>query len=657
MDSSLPRVVIEDVRPAVDAGRYPIKRVLGTAVHVSAAIFKDGHDLIAARLLVKSPDKSAAASWDAIPLQYRFDPDRWYATFTAQTLGRWQYTIEAWPDAYGSWQSDLRKRVAAGQDVATELIEGAALLERAARRARGAAKRQLVAAAAVLGGASDTPIQERIERALDASLLPLIDFPLEEAARTRAEVFELIVDREAAAFSAWYEMFPRSQTDDPARHGTFADASERLPDLAELGFDVVYLPPIHPIGRTHRKGPNNSRSSRPGDVGSPWAIGADEGGHTAVHPDLGSVTDFEAFVKRANELGMEVALDFALQCSPDHPWVAEHPEWFFRRPDGSIHYAENPPKKYEDIYPLNFWCEDRVSLWEACRDVLLFWIDCGVKIFRVDNPHTKPFAFWEWCLADVQARHPDTVFLAEAFTRPNRMKALAKLGFNQSYTYFTWKNSKWELRELMTDLLAGEMAEYYRPNFFANTPDILHEYLQSGGRSAFRIRLLLAATLSPIYGIYSGFELCESTAVHEGSEEYQDSEKYQIRVRDWHAPGNIRDDIRLLNQLRRKHLALRQLINLEVLHVANENVFCFRKWADGEELLCIVNLDPHRPQETMVSVPVEKLGLPAETPYVVEDLLSGDRYTWQGRDNYVRLDPAARVAHLLRLPAATRAVA
>jgi len=653
----LPRVVIEDVRPAVDAGRHPIKRALGTTVHVSAAIFKDGHDTIRARLLVKPPGADAERSLSAIPLEYRFDPDRWHASFVADTLGRWQYAVEAWPDAYGSWQSDLRKRVAAGQNVAAELLEGAILLERAARRARAAAKSKLAAAARVLAGKDKAAIEARIERALDPALLALVDFPLEEAERTRSDAFEMIVDREAAVFSAWYEMFPRSQTDDPSRHGTFADAAERLPDLADLGFDVVYLPPIHPIGRTHRKGPNNSRTSSPGDVGSPWAIGAAEGGHTAVHPDLGTLADFEAFVRKAHDNGMEVALDFALQCSPDHPWVGEHPDWFFRRPDGSIHYAENPPKKYEDIYPLNFWCEDRQGLWEACRDILLFWIDCGVKIFRVDNPHTKPFAFWEWCLADVQARHPDTVFLAEAFTRPNRMKALAKLGFNQSYTYFTWKNSKWELNELMSDLAQGEMAEYYRPNFFANTPDILHEYLQRGGRAAFRVRLLLAATLSPIYGIYSGFELCENVPVRQGSEEYLNSEKYEVRARDWKAPGNIRNDLRLINGLRRKHPALRQLTNLEILDVANERVFCFRKWADGDELLCVVNLDPYAAQEATVPVPLEKLGLSADTPFPIEDLLTGERYTWRGRDNYVRLDPAVRVAHLLRLPAPAKAVA
>ena len=509
----------------------------------------------------------------------------------------------------------------------------------------------------MLAGKEKASIEARIECALDPALLAIIDFPLEEAERTRSAAFEIIVDREVASFGAWYEMFPRSQTNNPSKHGTFADAAGRLPDLADLGFDVIYLPPIHPIGRTHRKGPNNSRTSTPGDVGSPWAIGAAEGGHTAVHPDLGTLAAFEGFVRKAHDNGMEVALDFALQCSPDHPWVSEHPDWFFRRPDGSIHYAENPPKKYEDIYPLNFWCDDRQGLWEACRDILLFWIDCGVKIFRVDNPHTKPFAFWEWCLAEVQARHPDTVFLAEAFTRPNRMKALAKLGFNQSYTYFTWKNSKWELKELMTDLAHSDMAEYYRPNFFANTPDILHEYLQRGGRAAFRVRLLLAATLSPIYGIYSGFEICENVPVREGSEEYLNSEKYQLRVRDWNARGNIRDDIRSLNRLRRRHPALRRLANLEILDVANDQVFCFRKWADGDELLCVVNLDPHQVQEAIVPAPLEKLGLSADAPFPVEDLLTGERYTWRGRDNYVRLDPAVRVAHLLRLPAPSKALA
>ncbi|MFO0567815.1 MAG: hypothetical protein U0263_19300 [Polyangiaceae bacterium] len=422
-----------------------------------------------------------------------------------------------------------------------------------------------------------------------------------------------------------------------------------MPDLAALGFDVLYLPPVHPIGVTKRKGRNNAVTCEPGDVGSPWAIGGAEGGHDAVHPELGSIDDFVHMVHAANALGIEIALDFALQCSPDHPWISDHPEWFFVRPDGTLRYAENPPKKYEDIYPLNFWCADRHALWLACRDLLLFWVDKGVRIFRVDNPHTKPLAFWEWVIREVQRRHPDVIFLAEAFTRPKRMRSLAKLGFTQSYTYFTWKNSPWELKEYASELASSEMAEYYRPNFFANTPDILHEYLQDGGRPAFRIRLLLAATLSPTYGIYSGYELCENVPVRRGSEEYLDSEKYQLKARDYHAPGNIRHDILRLNRVRREHAALQKLSNLRFLQTEYEPVLAYWKSAPGDDLIVIVNTDPHHCHETHVMVPVEELGLGEHQAYTVHDLLTDERYVWHGSRNYVKLDPADKVGHVLRV--------
>jgi starch synthase (maltosyl-transferring) len=446
-------------------------------------------------------------------------------------------------------------------------------------------------------------------------------------------------------------MFPRSQAATPGRHGTFRDAERRLTALAELGFDVVYLPPIHPVGRVNRKGPNNALTAAPGDPGSPWAIGSTDGGHTAIEPALGTLADFARLVASARALGMEVALDYALQCAPDHPWAREHPEWFFVRPDGSIKYAENPPKKYEDIYPLDFWCAEREALWAACRDVLLFWIEHGVRIFRVDNPHTKPFAFWEWVIADVQDEHPDVIFLSEAFTRPKRMKLLAKLGFTQSYTYFTWRNTAAELREYLTELTQTEMAEYFRANLFTNTPDILHEYLQTGGRAAFRVRLLLAATLSPAYGIYSGFELCENVPLRAGSEEYLHSEKYEIRVRDWRAPGNLNADLTTLNRLRRAHRALQLYTNLSFHPVENEHILFYRKAAaeGGDDLLIVVNIDPHRVQEAMVHVPLEALGLRSDAVFGVEDLLTGERYTWRGPRNYVRLDPAAKVGHVLRV--------
>jgi starch synthase (maltosyl-transferring) len=527
-------------------------------------------------------------------------------------------------------------------------LEGAHLTARKLSWIGEGASLELAHAHSVLSDASAST-EARLAVAFSEKLQQGMAGPLDPEHATRSDVLGLQVDRERALFGAWYELFPRSQSMEQGKHGTFRDVERRLPDLAALGFDVVYLPPIHPIGRTHRKGRNNALVAEPGDVGSPWAIGGPEGGHDAVHPDLGSLRDFDHLVAAARERDMEIALDFALQCSPDHPWIRQHPEWFFVRPDGSLRYAENPPKKYEDIYPLNFWCAERDRLWMACRDLLLFWIGHGVKIFRVDNPHTKPFAFWEWVIEDVTRRHPDVIFLAEAFTRPKRMRALAKIGFSQSYTYFTWKNTPWEIREYANELASSEMVEYYRPNFFTNTPDILHEYLQDGGRAAFRIRLLLAATLSPSYGIYSGYELCENVPVRRGSEEYLDSEKYQIKQRDWHAEGNIRSDIALLNRIRRDNPALRKLGNLRFLHSELEQVLAYWKRAPGNDLIVVVNTDPHGMHETMIHVPVSELGIGEGQEYVVEDLLSGERYTWRGVRNYVRLDPAVRVGHVLRV--------
>ncbi|MGH7689979.1 MAG: alpha-amylase family glycosyl hydrolase, partial [Gemmatimonadaceae bacterium] len=457
------------------------------------------------------------------------------------------------------------------------------------------------------------------------------------------------VDRERAAFGAWYELFPRSQSPMPNAYGTFADTERQLPRLADLGFDVVYLPPIHPIGTTNRKGRNNSLVAGADDVGSPWAIGGAAGGHTAVDPRLGTLADFEHLVRAARPLGLEIALDYALQCSPDHPWLRDHPDWFFRQADGSIKHAENPPKTYEDIYPPNFWCDDREGLWNACRDILLFWIARGVRIFRVDNPHTKPYAFWHWLLGEMRRDHPDVIFLAEAFTRPARMNGLAKLGFSQSYTYFTWRNEAWELRDYLRELAHGEMAEYFRPNFFTNTPDILHEYLQRGGRPAFRVRLLLAATLSPAYGIYSGFELCENVPREEGSEEYLHSEKYELRQRDWAAPGNLDADLRLLNRIRRENPALQRLDNVQFSDAEDDAVLVYHKRVPENDLLVVVNLDPHGVRQTMVHVPLRDLGIGDNQPFVVEDLLTGTRYTWRGPRNYVRLDPAERPGHLLRV--------
>jgi starch synthase (maltosyl-transferring) len=473
---------------------------------------------------------------------------------------------------------------------------------------------------------------------------------VDEAQVTSSDVeFSIVVDRERARFAAWYEMFPRSQSVVPGRHATFQEAERALPRIADLGFEVVHLPPIHPVGRTFRKGRNNALVAEPGDPGSPWAIGSGHGGHTAVEPQLGTVADFERFARAAEALGMEVALDYALQCSPDHPWLQEHPEWFVHRPDGTIKYAENPPKKYQDIYPLDFWCEDREGLWNACKEILDFWIARRVRTFRVDNPHTKPFVFWEWIIDSVQREHPDVVFLAEAFTRPKRMFGLAKLGFTQSYTHFTWQNTSHELREYFTMLSRGPLIEYYRGNLFANTPDILHEYLQRGGRPAFRVRLLLAATLSPVYGIYSGFELCENEPLEPGSEEYLNSEKYEIRVRDWDAPGNINDDVTLINRLRRENPALQRQEGLTFHGSDNEQLLCYSRSAWGNDLFVVVNLDPQVAQGGRVQVPLHQWSLPADAPYTVEDLLTGERYSWSGEWNAVRLDPDQHVGHVMRV--------
>jgi len=640
------RVVIEQLTPLVDGGRYPVKRQLGSTLEIGAAIFKDGHDLIAADLVFQGPKDLEPRRQ---PLVYRFDPDRWHGSLHLDAVGRFRYWIEAWPDHYGTFRSELAKRVDAGQDVRPELLEGALILERHLKILKGEALRRVRDAVTTLRDTS-LSLDERLRVAFAAEVLELSRPPADLREVTRLpNALEVLVDPEEGSFSAWYELFPRSQGAVPGQHGTFKESARRLPEIAALGFDVVYLPPIHPIGRTHRKGKNNSRTCEPGDVGSPWAIGSSEGGHDAVHPELGSLADFQDFVKAAREFGIEVALDFALQCSPDHPWCKQHPEWFFVRPDGSIRYAENPPKKYEDIYPINFWCADREGLWNACRDLLLFWIQHGVKIFRVDNPHTKPLSFWEWVLREVNDRHPDVIFLSESFTRPNRMKTLGKLGFNQSYTYFTWKNSAWELKDYVNELTHSEMVEYFRPNFFANTPDILHEYLVAGGRPAFRIRLVLAATLSPVYGIYSGFELCENTPVRHGSEEYLDSEKYELKSRDYNAQNNIKQDIARINRIRRENPALHRLANVSFCQSDYEGILAYRKSAPGNELLICVNLDPFNAHESMISVPLQDLGIPETESFEVTDLLTGTRYVWRGSRNYVRLDPSERVAHVFRI--------
>ena len=645
-DRPLPHLVVSGIAPAVQGGRYAVKRLVGDELRIGADIFTDGHDVLAARALYLPPGERRPSS---VPMVYSFEEDRWSGSLALDRVGEWRITVEGWIDRFATWRVALEKKVEAGQDVGSELLEGADLVREAEPHARGDDHHRLAHFATFLGDPS-ADRNTRVEAGLSPELQALMLAYGQPYGLTRAESeFPIRADRREAGFAAWYEFFPRSATSDPAKHGTFRDAERALSRIASLGFDVVYLPPIHPIGRTHRKGPNNALVARKGDPGSPWAIGNEDGGHTAVHPDLGTLADFRRFVETARSLGLEVALDYALQCSPDHPWVREHPDWFFIRPDGTIKYAENPPKKYEDIYPINFWCDRRQELWDACRDIFLFWIAQGVRTFRVDNPHTKPFAFWEWVIEEVQREHPDTVFLAEAFTRPKRMQALARLGFTQSYTYFTWRNNAVELTEYLTELAAPEMADYFRGNFFANTPDILHEYLQHGGRPAFRTRLLLAGTLSPLYGIYSGFELAENVPVREGSEEYLDSEKYQVRVRDWSAPTSLDPEITRLNLIRRSEPALQRLTNLSFHESGHPEVLLYLKAAWGRDLLCAVSLDPREPVEAELEVPIAGLGLGESEGYDVEDLLTGERARWSGQRQRVRFDPAERAGYIWRI--------
>ena len=643
------RVIVEHVAPAIDGGRFPIKRTPGERVAVSADVFADGHDLLAGALKWRRMD----GDWAEVPLT-PVDNDSWTASFVVDDVGTYEYTVEAWIDRFGSWLKELIAKAEAGQDVGSELIEGAALVQAAAGRIladdSGDANLRLLEFADQLRG--NRPELERVALVRESGLATLMRARADRSSSTTYEPFlQVTVDPERARFSAWYEMFPRSCTTDPARSGTFREAEARLPDIAAMGFDVVYLPPIHPIGRAFRKGRNNALTPEPGDPGSPWAIGGPEGGHTAIEPGLGSFADFDRFVAAAGNLGLQVALDIAFQASPDHPWVREHPEWFRHRPDGSIKYAENPPKKYQDIYPLDFESERWTELWRELQRVFLFWAARGVTIFRVDNPHTKPFKFWEWCIAGVKRAHPGAIFLSEAFTRPKVMRYLAKAGFTQSYTYFTWRNSAAELREYLTELTTTEASEYLRPNLFANTPDILHEYLQHGGRPAFEVRLVLAATLAASYGIYSGYELCENVAVRPGSEEYLDSEKYQIRIRDWNAPGHITELIARVNQIRREHRALQFNDGLRFHATDNPALLWFSKRTPtGEDPVFIAaNTDPHNLQHGWVEVPIADFGVAPSSAYVVEDLLDGLRYQWRGAWNYVRLDPAARMAHIFRI--------
>jgi starch synthase (maltosyl-transferring) len=634
-----PRVVVENISPVVDGGRFAAKGIVGELAMIEADIYTDGHPLIAAELLYKGEGER---NWQRARMLLK-ENDRWRATMPLDRLGRHSFCVEAWIDVYGGFARDLIKKRDAGLDLPLEIREGQQLLQKAREQAQAGLAEGL---AAVLGGFDGLSPADRVGLLLAPETIELMRRADERQFKARSETYTIEVERTAARFASWYELFPRSASNDPARHGTFRDVIAHLPYVRDMGFDVLYLPPIHPIGRTNRKGKNNALKAAAGDVGSVYAIGSSEGGHDAIHPDLGSLEDFRTLVNAAHEHGLEIALDFAIQASPDHPWLKEHPGWFDWRPDGSIKYAENPPKKYEDIVNVDFYAQDAVpGLWAALRDVVLFWIEQGVKIFRVDNPHTKPFPFWQWLIADIRGSHPDVIFLSEAFTRPKVMQHLAKLGFSQSYTYFIWRNTKQELTEYLTELSTPPVSEFFRPNFFINTPDINPYFLQTSGRAGFLIRAALATTLSGLWGMYSGYEVCEAAPLP-GREEYLDSEKYEIRARDWNAPGNIIPDIAQLNRLRKAEPALQSHLNLTFYKAFNDNILYYGKRAPGhgDIILVAVSLDPRSPQEADFEAPLWEFGLADHAALECEDLLRGGHKLWRGKIQHMRLTPGAPYA-------------
>ena len=633
------RIEIQHPSPAVDSGRFAAKRCVGDAVRVTAEIFRDGHELLRAVVGYRGPDEQRWREAEMLPIDAQLDGVRWAGGFELERIGRWQYTIEAWTDLFGSWREELARKLAAGQhELAGEISEGIVLLRAAVPGAGTKADRALIEHALATLENPDLPESAQHDIALGPELAAAVQRCQERhGSVTLPDPLPLEVDRVRARFGAWYELFPRSW-------GGLKGVEQQLAGLAELGFDVVYLPPIHPIGATNRKGRDNALSARAQDPGSPWAIGDETGGHDAIHRELGTEDELRSLTRKAEQHGLEIALDFAIQCSADHPWLKAHPDWFHRRPDGTLKYAENPPKRYQDIYNVNWESPDWRGLWEALLAVVLKWVDCGVKVFRVDNPHTKPFAFWAWLISEVHARDRDVIFLAEAFTKRAVMQHLAKLGFSQSYTYFTWKNAQHELIQYVSELAQSGEQEYLRPNFFANTPDILHAYLQHGGRPAFEARLVLAATLSPSWGIYSGFEHCENLPAHEGSEEYLHSEKYEVKQRALDGP--LLGLIGRLNGARRENPALQELSNITFLDTANEALIAYAKQSRGNTVITVVNIDPHQAQEGLAVVP-EDLALPPS--FTAQDLLSGERFQWRVGPNYVRLAPGFRQAHVNRV--------
>ena len=639
------RVVITAIKPQIEGGRWPIKRTVDEAVEVTAGVIVDGHDRLAVELHYQHEDGDAHIV--RMPLRYN---DEYAGTFTVTELGRYTYRVRAWVDRFGTWQDQFRRRVQGGEPEAelhSELLDGATLLRAAAAQAEDPARQQLLAYA-------DAFENGDIEQALEDKVVRLArdNDPCEGA--VESEPLRVAVDPVLARFAAWYEFFPRSTAGTPGHHATLDEAAQRLPGIKDMGFDIVYLPPVHPIGEAFRKGKDNNPVAEPGEPGSPWAIGGlledgTAGGHTSVHPDLGGLDAFDRFVARATDLGLNVALDIAFQASPDHPYITDHPEWFYKRPDGTIRYAENPPKKYQDVHPFDFENEDWPALWHALKGVFEFWIEHGVRVFRVDNPHTKPFAFWQWCLGSLRAEHPDLIFLAEAFSRPKIMYTLAGLGFNNSYTYFTWRNTKEELQEYLTELTQTDLVEFFRPNFWPNTPDILHDYLAHGGRPAHAIRFVLAATLSSIYGVYGPpFEHVYNKQ-HPDREEYADNEKYEIRVWNWDDAHSLQPLFRRINRIRQDNPALHNLRSLRFLPVDNPHLLAYSKQEGSNLIICLVTLDPFQPQEGTLHLPLDILGLPADAPFQVHDLLGGERFLWQGVHHRVRLDPHVMPARIFRV--------
>ncbi|CAN5563859.1 alpha-1,4-glucan--maltose-1-phosphate maltosyltransferase [soil metagenome] len=639
------RAVIEGVSPEIDCGRYPIKRVVGESVAVEADIFTDGHDALSAMLLYRTSNEKQYHSVAMEPLIN----DRWRGTFEIEEIGKYHYTIWAWVDHFKSWSRDLAKRIDAGQDISVELLIGADLIDAAAGRAPEENAGMLKEAAEAVRSAHPKTVQQILTPQLAQMMTVYGD--RSNATKYRQEL-DVWAEPVLARTGAWYELFPRSWSSEPGKHGTFMDVIANLSYVRDMGFDVLYLPPIHPIGMAHRKGKNNTAIAEPDDVGSPWAIGGTEGGHKSIHPDLGTLDDFKLLVKTARGRGIEIAMDIAYQCSPDHPYVQEHLDWFKQRPDGTIQYAENPPKKDQDIYPFDFECDDWKNLWDELKSIVDYWIDQGVTIFRVDNPHTKPFPFWEWLIGDVKDRHPEVIFLSEAFTRPRVLENLAKLGFTQSYNYFAWRNTRWELTEYLTDLTQTELVEYLRPALWPNTPDILPEYLQFGGRPAFISRLVLAATLGATYGIYGpAFEHMDAEPLEAGREEYLHSEKYQIREWDLDQPDSLRSIIAIVNRIRHDNPALHSNTNLTFHPTDNDQLIAYSKRAEdnGNIILTVVNLDPHYNQAGWVELPLEEWDLEPDQPYQVHDLLGQGRYIWHGRHNYVELNPQSMPAHIFKV--------